>query len=161
LIQERCRLPRERAIGYQSARNGVLEKTFSSLREKTPVEKDFPRSGVTPPPSLTQRGSQLEALGTRPHWLPPYGRFALRGCDPVSPLDPRITDPQAAHGLRRRALKSSRGGASWGPTSHGNPLFSHYSAPHALRKMFSLVLDPPVFDSGRCPFHFFDLEKKN
>jgi hypothetical protein len=88
LIQERCRLPRERAIGYQSARNGVLEKTFSSLREKTPVEKDFPRSGVTPPPSLTQRGSQLEALGTRPHWLPPYGRFALRGCDPVSPLDP-------------------------------------------------------------------------
>ena len=49
----------------------VLEKTFSSLCEKTPVEKDFPRSGVTPPPSLRRRGSQLGAPDTCPPLAPP------------------------------------------------------------------------------------------
>jgi hypothetical protein len=41
---------------------------------ESPVEKDFPRSGVTPPPSLTRRGVPIGAPDTCPQSYPPYGR---------------------------------------------------------------------------------------
>ena len=128
---------------------------------ESPVEKDFPRSGVTPPPSLTRRGLPLGAPDTCPQRYSPLWSLCDRGCDPVSPLDPPDYGPPCGPRTEVFYPSSPPKGSLGGPTSHGNPLFSHYSAPHALRKMFSLVLDPPVFDSGRCPFHFFDLEKKN
>ena len=153
--------PKQRSHEFESARIGA-RKNFVPLRDQISGVKRFSTFGGYPSPFTPPAG--VPAGGSRhvpPTGSTPRGRFALRGCYPVSPLDPPDYGPPCGPRTEVCDPSSPPKGSLWGPTSHGNPLFSHYSAPHALRKMFSLVLDPPVFDSGRCPFHFFDLEKKN